>query len=651
MNTTDRRHTREAAAGALAAEFESWTTARDADADPFVVEVALEWQVSRGGDPARWAAEDIQELLVEWFPRKVTMNRPEWPGVLSTLHRWVDFLSVAPVDRPGDPAALHAVIDQVAPVFFERMADERHCGPAKFWATRMIEHGVDPQDGEGVRRFVAAVQAGEVDYDQDVLAEIMRRGAFDAGIDLVDPGVDEGAGRHLPPVVLPSDQDLAAMARDSALVTRLRVLVTWVGAGRALTATKRLRVADARELAGLLNVDEPYLERARSSGDLPQVSLMVEWAKAVRVLRVVKGRLVPVKSAVGLLDRPLDLWRRAYAAFPGLGPVLCAPTSYYEAPSPLGEALPEVAPGLLLGLYTAGGTPLPVELLVQDVRNLLSELFDLDFGVGGLLVDFRELMWRRDLDNVLSALETLGAAEETAAAEPWELDEIAELSGEENPDPRLVRLTPLGLWGVRETLSAEGFDAPTTEELAERPLDQVCEALRHAAPELAESVMANWVGVREAAQAAAELAECCAAGPSPSARLLAWSGLSRTGEPGVEQARRLRATGGVPGAVATEWLVRHGELAPSAARRHEMILALAENLAARHEHDLLIDELTRHPLDDQIGFAQALADTDHPDRYDMLATISEHHPDRGAAAAARAVLADRSGGAAGAHPR
>ncbi|MGM1063587.1 hypothetical protein [Saccharothrix sp. Mg75] len=632
----------------MAAEFENWAAAHGLDADHFVVEAALEWRVSGDGDPARWTAEDIRELLVEWFPRKVTMSRSEWPGTLSTLHSWVDFLAVAPIDRPGDPAALHAVIDQVAPVFFERMADERNYGLGKFWATRMIEQGVDPQDGEGVRRFVAAAQAGEVDYDQDVLAEIVRRGAFDGGVDLVDLGFDEGVGRQLPPVVLPPEQDLAAMAGGSALVTRLRAVVAWVGAGRALTATKRLRVTDARELAGLLGVDEPFLERARSSADLPQVSLLVEWARAVRVLRVVKGRLVPVKSAVGLLDRPLDLWRRAYAALPGLGHVLCAPTSYYEAPSPLGESLPEVAPELLLDLYTAGGTPLPVELLVRNVRNLLSELFD--FGVGGLLVDFRELMWRRDLDNVLTALETLGAVEEVAA-ESWELDEVAELSGEENPDPRLVKLTPLGLWGVREVLLAEGFDAPTAEELAERPLDQVCEALRQAAPELVESVLAGWVGARGTAEAAAGLAECCAAGPSPSARLLAWSALHHTGASGVEQARRLRATGGVPGAVATEWLVRHGELAPSAARKHEVVLALAENLAARHEHGLLVEELTGHPLDDQLGFVRALADADHPDRYDMLSTISEHHPDRGVAAGARAILANRAGGAAGTHPR
>jgi hypothetical protein len=38
-----------------------------------------------------------------------------------------------------------------------------------------------------------------------------------------------------------------------------------------------------------------------------------------------------------------------------------------------------------------------------------------------------------------------------------------------------------------------------------------------------------------------------------------------------------------------------------------LLLALAENLAAMHEHDLLIDELTRYPIDDQVGFVRALA--------------------------------------------
>jgi hypothetical protein len=70
---------------------------------------------------------------------------------------------------------------------------------------------------------------------------------------------------------------------------------------------------------------------------------------------------------------------------------------------------------------------------------------------------------------------------------------------------------------------------------------------------------------------------------------------------------------------------------------------LADNFAALHEHDVLIEDLATHPVDDQIGFVHTLAGTDHPDRADMLDMISTEHPDRTVADAARqAVNGQRS---------
>jgi hypothetical protein len=629
------------AAEDLLSDFESWASDHNVDVDLFVVEAALDWRGEGDGDLARWGVEDMRELMVAWFPRKVTMPQSEWPAVLSTLHHWVDFLSGAQADRLDDPASLHAEIDRSTEAFFASMSDERNYGLAKFWTTRMIEHGVDPEDGDQVRGFLAAAQAGEIDYDQDVLAEIMQRGAFDGELGDFEPGDDEDDERPLPPVMLPPEPELAALARDSILVARLRVLVNWLGAGRTLTTTKRLRVADARELAGLLAVDQPYLARARSSADLPEVTLLVAWARAARLARVVKGRLVPVKSAAGLMDRPLDLWRRAHAAFGELGPAVCPPASHYEGPSLLGQILPEVAPELWLTLYIAGGTPVPVELLVEIVRETMADCFT--FGVSALMVELRDLMWRRDLARVLAALETLGAVELTVATDSRERDKIVELSGNDDPDLTLVRLTPLGLWGVREVLMEDGFDAPLARDLAGKPVDEVCEALEHAAPELAESVLTAWVAARTPAAAAAELAAFCSDASSPSARLLAWAALEHTGPAGVEQARRLRSAGGVAGAMATEWLVRHSDLDERAVQEEEMLLALAENLAAMHDHDVLIEELIQHPVDDQIGFVRALAATDHPDRSELLAVISAQHPVQQVAAMARTAIGTRGG--------
>lgn len=608
-------------------QFASWAEAREVDVDLFVIDAALDLMQDA---PPPWTAHDFRRLMVELFPRKVTMDEGERPGVITTLHKWIDFLASRDPLPAADVAELHAEIDRNASVFFATMADERSYGVAKFWATRMTENGVDTDDEAQVHRFLARVQAGEIDYDQDVLDEIMRRGSYDAeveGFELVDDD------RLLPPVSLPTTEKLTTLAAATPLVGRLRAFVTWVGTGRTLTSTKRLRVADAKELADLLGVDQPYLERARSSSDLPGVSLLVEWAKTVRLVRVVKGKLVGVKSAAGFLDRPLDLWQRAFGALPELGPAVCAPASYYEDPSLVGQLLPEVVAGLWLSLYTAGGTPVPVEMLVEITRNILVE--PVAVSVGSLIVDVREMLWRRDLAAVLAAMELLGAVELATSTDPAERDKLIELSGNDDADLTLVGLTPLGLWGARNALRAEGFDVPLIEDLAGEPADALCEALEHATPEVTDAALSAWVAVRGPEAAAAELAEFCVDTPSASARLVAMNGLAHTGPAGLAQAKRLRSTGGVAGAVATTWLVQNSVLDQNDASEQELLLSLADNLVAMGEHDILIEQLTTHPIDDQIGFVRALAATNHPDRADLLDMIATEHPERPVAIAAR----------------
>jgi hypothetical protein len=350
---------------------------------------------------------------------------------------------------------------------------------------------------------------------------------------------------------------------------------------------------------------------------------------------VVKGKLVPVKSATGLLDRPADLWSRAFAVAPELGQAACGPRDRYDAPSVLGEALPEVTAELWPILYSAGGTPVPVELLVPIVRDTLVDLFG---GLGGMFVGLREKIWRHDLDSVLAALAMAGAVELTTSTDPAEQAKIAEMSGTEKPSPVLARLTPLGLWGTRAVLLAAGYDAPTVAELAGWPLAVVCAAVEHSAAELVQVVMAAWAAARDADAAAAEVMELVVGAPSASVRLLALSGLAHTGAAGVEQAHRLRSAGGVAGAVATGWLVEHGALPPDGATEQELVLALAEELAAVHDHDLLIEELTGSPVAEQLVAVCGLADAEHPERSAMLTTIADRHPEPEVAAVARTAL-------------
>lgn len=127
-----------------------------------------------------------------------------------------------------------------------------------------------------------------------------------------------------------SEGDFALAACRAWPLEQVRTLLEWVGEGRALTQTGRVRLADARELVGLLATgDLPDGQEVGwkivSSTELPELTTVVEWAKAGRLVRVSKGRLVPMKKSTALLDRPLELWVRLLEAFPRLGTVLCPP--------------------------------------------------------------------------------------------------------------------------------------------------------------------------------------------------------------------------------------------------------------------------------------------------------------------------------------
>ncbi|SRR6266487_1783614 len=108
----------------------------------------------------------------------------------------------------------------------------------------------------------------------------------------------------------PSDEVLTATAAAAEPLRRLRAFTEWVGAGRKLTQTGRITLADARELVRLLgtgDVIDPRIGdrvfRTSSSEELRGITTVAEWAKASGLVRVTGGRLVQVKKHAGLLER------------------------------------------------------------------------------------------------------------------------------------------------------------------------------------------------------------------------------------------------------------------------------------------------------------------------------------------------------------
>jgi len=224
-------------------------------------------------------------------------------------------------------------------------------------------------------------------------------------------------------------------ADESAVVRRLRTFVEWVGEGRRLTQTGRITLADARMLVPLLETGDEVdpkignrVFKITSSQELPELTSIVEWAKAARLVRAAKGRLVPVKKSKPLLERPFELWDRAFEVFPKLGDALC-PSGWVE--SLLRREFEPASIAVLSRLY---GGAVPV-----------SELFDVAWGTATARYvienapEQHRQTWRRmndrDTERALGALEALGAVR---------------LSGDASD--RVAQLTPLGLRGVRRLL-------------------------------------------------------------------------------------------------------------------------------------------------------------------------------------------------------
>ncbi len=182
----------------------------------------------------------------------------------------------------------------------------------------------------------------------------------------------------------PSEESLAAAAAEAEPLRRLQAFTRWVGAGRKLTQTGRITLADARELVGLLgtgDVIDPKIGdrvfRTTSSEELRGITTVAEWAKASGLARVTSGRLVGVKKYAGLLERPLELWARMFEAFPRLGVALCV--------SGWGESLETVAAGYVLDDLTDQQLATLRQLNDRDVRHALEVLGQLGavrFGDG-----------------------------------------------------------------------------------------------------------------------------------------------------------------------------------------------------------------------------------------------------------------------------
>lgn len=235
----------------------------------------------------------------------------------------------------------------------------------------------------------------------------------------------------------------------SELVEQVRAFVSWVGTGRKLTQTGRITMTDARVLVESLGTGDRLdpaigdrVYRTSSSQDLLNLTLVVEWAKAARLVRKTGNKLVAVKKNAALLDDQHTLWQTLFTTFDRVGAALL-PAGVSE--SPLRSEFTSGSHAMLSLLYQGDQ---PVARLCAMAWDVVTAPYVLDDAT-----EFQLGLWRRcndrDATSVLDALRRLGAVtieDETAALTDLGRSGMRKLLDEPEPgDPVYqVKITLVG---------------------------------------------------------------------------------------------------------------------------------------------------------------------------------------------------------------
>lgn len=522
--------------------FTTWASGRPG-IEPDVVQTLAEFKrdyCSRA-DPARWECGDLGVLLLDVIPRKVVADDEWFDAVLPTVREYLQFLADRRLLHRRGESLPHLLeeLDDIEREFWSVVHDPRVQGPGKAILTAMMPAGAGmPTDQAGLddlmNRF-NALPLAERDRILGHAVPLPLRAAGIGGLDDEALGVEfdddeeEGsaplAGMSMPAVRrYPGDQ-LAAAARQSTTLNQLAGLADWLGAGRPLTSTGVLKVADARRVIGHLGLAEGGTE-----GSEPE-------PEAVGGAESVGGAAPGPEASRG--DDPLPALRSARDFLP-----LNRLWTIAEELEWIEVSRSRAMPGPAALRWQADEDP--------DVVQLWSDVFDLVVEAGPALgrTGGWYLPWLEELVPAV-LVDLLGHAYVGTAVDPAAL--VADcVSQQDLPDPKLaadllptlldaelermialgalcrdgdrVLATPLGISGFHRQLTSLGADAPAVDPL-ELSAAEVLQAPELYHPE-SSGLLAEWVRARGEEAAAREVLAAASALDSSTARLSAMHLLS-----------------------------------------------------------------------------------------------------------------------------
>jgi hypothetical protein len=460
----------------------------------------------------------------------------------------------------------------------------------------------------------------------------------------------------LPPVRLHSEAELARDALSTPLLARAAQLARWAGpdtrvdAGGGLVDEQLPAAAEALGLAGD-DAAADASEAWRVAVDTGLVEIVDEEEGTVaageELALLTSGSPNDVLAIwLGALDTLL-----ADASVPDLDGLVDAMDEGGEVDfSSLdwdAEAEAEFLDGVLGNLYLLtvneegpGDGPVPLPALAASM------IVPSDMGepTNDVLEQVSDAMMR--LDDQFRLLEPVGIVEyqpvdEALMADPDEPADGPSAPVDETDVTRygMVRLTPLGLYGLRARLLEAGFAAPAVGDLADKGADALLDGTSTFPQGAVRAETEQWLARRETLAAARELLAAARGGDTgaPLRRLLCQQALSLVGgeaEPALREVLDDPELGGL----ARVWLSEQGASDVPAPSEDLVFWLTVDTVAAQlaaegnsEELQALVEGLAQQ----HNGFFAAAWRVDHPATADVLEAMGRLHPDKRIAKEAR----------------
>jgi hypothetical protein len=435
-------------------------------------------------------------------------------------------------------------------------------------------------------------------------------------------GAQPGAGlkkafklpRKLPGVRLPTEAELAALARSAPLIAELEALARWLGTdGRLVTTDQDLSVAYAAEAGPRLDARREHLPY------LLDYALTVGWLTLHDEPGGKRTRAVPGKTAwrwaEGDDSGALHVWAAVFAA------VLARTLDIVAATNPRASRKLKlqgqgVATAVTLFLTRRSG------LSGTDVREMVRS---------GAIGDRPSWRARRAWD---------GWVPGHGDPAQWLLRELAAVHAIVPPgaDDETIELTPLALWALRDQLRLDGVEVPLLKTTSAQMTAASLVAFALGASEAeGQAELASWVGARGPDRAARELL-AFAAFSDPQRRLVAVDLVRQLGAPSQlawrEAAQRQELRGYAR--IALAMLAAEPDPIPGDLTRiaHDL-LALACGDASPDPQEIAAQLSQAVPEGAESWIFGLMSRSSHPDVARVLTVLGRYHPDRRIAKDAR----------------